>query len=176
MARASASNNPKDNSHKQILNTIVKPQQTRGLQAPSFYPPRYTPTPPQQYTFTPPLTILTPLYLFKVDHLWFGRVRERLLGNWDIFLNVLNVEAEDGITGLDFRRELYGEPEVGDEFDPTVSSLYVQVLRPLCWTGLLHEQRQDGFRLSTSFFTKTLLWRAALQLKTDDLVKPAVRH
>ena len=120
--------------------------------------------------------IVTPVYLFEVDHLRFGRVPERLFGNWDIFLNVLNVEAEDEITGLDFRRELYGEPEPESAFDTMVSSLYVQVLRPLCWTGLLHEQRQDGFRLSTSIFTKTPLWRAALQLDTDDLVKPAARH
>lgn len=120
--------------------------------------------------------ILTPLYLFEVDHLRFGRVPERLLGNWDIFLNVLNVEAEDGISGLDFRRELYGEPEVESGFDPTVSSLYVQILRPLCWTGLLQEQRQDGLRHSTSLFTKTPLWRAALRLDTDGIVKPAVRH
>jgi len=120
--------------------------------------------------------ILTPLYLFEVDHLRFGRMPERLIGNWDIFLNVLNVEAEDGIKGLDFRRELYGEPESEGGFDTTVSTLYVQVLRPLCWTGLLHEQRQDGFRFSTSFFSKTSLWRAALRLTTDDMVQPAVRH
>lgn len=120
--------------------------------------------------------ILAPLYLFEVDHLRFGRTPERLLGNWDIFLNVLNVEAEDGITGLDFRRELYGEPEPGSAFDTMASSLYVQVLRPLCWTGLLHEQRQDGFGLNNRFFTKTPLWRAALRLNTDDMVQPAVRH
>ena len=89
---------------------------------------------------------------------------------------MLNVEAEDGIKGLDFRRELYGEPESEGGFDTTVNTLYVQVLRPLCWTGLLHEQRQDGFRFSTSFFSKTSLWRAALRLTTDDMVQPAVRH
>jgi hypothetical protein len=120
--------------------------------------------------------IVAPFYLFEVDHLRFGRVPERLFGNWDIFLNVLNVTAEDGITGLDLRRELYGEPEAESGFDTTVSSLYVQVLRPLCWTGLLQEQRQDGFKLSTSFFTKTPLWRATLRLNTDDMVQPAVRH
>ena len=120
--------------------------------------------------------MVTPSYLFEVDHLRFGRVRERILGNWDIFLNVLNVEAENGITGLELRRELYGEPEAGTGFDTIVSSLYVQVLRPLCWTGLLHEQRQDGLRLSTSYFTKTPLWRAALRLTTDDSVKPVMLH
>lgn len=118
--------------------------------------------------------IVTPMYLFEVDHLRFSRRRERPLGNWDIFLNVLNVEAEDGITGGDIRRTLYGDPEPG--YDDRLGSLYVQVLRPLCWTGLLQEASPDGFRTEGRVFTKTPLWRAALKLDTDDMVRPAVRH
>jgi hypothetical protein len=34
-------------------------------------------------------------------------------GNWDVFLNVLNVETEDGATGAQLRRVFYGEPETG---------------------------------------------------------------
>jgi hypothetical protein len=120
--------------------------------------------------------IVTPFYLFEFDHTRFSRVRERPMGNWDIFLNVLNVEAEDGITGRDIRRTLYGEPDPGAGFDELLSGLYVQVLRPLCWTGLLHEHRVDGFRTRNSVFTKTPLWRAALKLSTDDDVRPATRH
>lgn len=71
-------------------------------------------------------------------------------------------------TGLDFRRELYGEPEAGGEFDPTVSSLYVQVLRPLCWTGLLHEQRQNGSRPGTTMSppqSRVTSWLGSSRLK-----------
>lgn len=120
---------------------------------------------------------ITPFYLFEVDHLRFSRRETRPLGNWDIFLNVLNIEAEDGATGEEIRRALYGEPDDNHHFNETLSSLYVQVLRPLCWTGLLHENRCDGLsRTERSMFTKTPLWRAALRLATDDKVRPGTRH
>ena len=120
--------------------------------------------------------IVTPFYLFEIDHLRFSCIPERPLGNWNVFLNVLNVEAEDGITGRGIRRALYGDADPGDRFDYALSSLYVQVLRPLCWTGLLQEQRPVGFRLEDRLFTKTPLWHAALRLDTDRDVTRAVRH
>lgn len=121
--------------------------------------------------------IITPSYLFEVDHLRFSPRETRPLGNWDIFLNVLNVEAEVGATGGEIRRALYGEPDREERFDETLSSLYVQVLRPLCWTGLLREDRADGrSRTERSVFTKTPLWRAALRLATDDEVRPVTLH
>lgn len=121
--------------------------------------------------------IITPFYLFEVDHLRFSRRGVRPLGNWDIFLNVLNVEAEKGATGGDIRRALYGEPDNNRFFDETLSSLYVQVLRPLCWTGLLHENRSDGLsRTERSIFTKTPLWRTALRLATDGKLRPRTLH
>jgi hypothetical protein len=66
--------------------------------------------------------IVTPFYLFEVDHMRFSRIPERPLGNWNVFLNVLNVEAEDGITGRDIRRTLYGDPSPGDRFDYALSA------------------------------------------------------
>lgn len=120
--------------------------------------------------------IVAPFYLFEVDHSRFSRVPGRPLGNWDIFLNVLNIEAEDGVSGAEFGRELYGDLESERGISEALSSLYVQVLRPLYWTGLLREQRTGGIAAAGSVFTKTPLWRAALQLDTNDLVKPAVRH
>jgi len=109
--------------------------------------------------------IVIPFYLFEVNHMRFSRRVEQPLGNWDIFLNVLNVEAEDGITGGDFRRTLYGEPEANEQFDYLLSSLYVQILRPLCWIGLLHEERSERLpRTDQSVFTKTPLWKAGLEL------------
>lgn len=99
------------------------------------------------------------------------------MGNWDIFLNVLNVETEDGATGGEIRRALYGEPESGAYFDQVLSNFYIRILRPLCWTGLLHESTVSGsFRTEHSVFTKTPLWRATLRLDTDDMVRSATRH
>ncbi|MSU91910.1 hypothetical protein GE300_20340 [Rhodobacteraceae bacterium 2CG4] len=119
---------------------------------------------------------VVPFFLFRVDHAGASRFDdEPILGNWDIFLNVLNVETEDGATGAALRRVFYGEPEGG--FDTMMSGLYVQVLRPLCWAGLL--EKQDGasrYRSEDAVFFKTPLWRSALGLDTDAEVLPATRH
>lgn len=120
--------------------------------------------------------ILTPFFLFHVNHEYFSRRPTRLTGNWDLFLNVLNVEAENGITGTAFRETLYG-PHDATGYDDALGGLYVQVLRPLCWAGLLVEHGVPG---TVSFgprtFIKSPLWRAALQLNTDGQVQPATRH
>ena len=121
---------------------------------------------------------VVPFFLFRINHASLSRFDDApILGNWDLFLNVLNVEAEDGATGAKLRQVLFGEPKPGDRFDQVLSNLYVQVLRPLCWTGLLHMDRAKGF-LSTerSLFTKTPLWKVALKLETDSMVQPATRH
>jgi len=121
--------------------------------------------------------ILTPFFLFELDHVWSPRAEDQLLGNWDIFMNVLNVETENGATGGDIRRALYGERDSGFGFDQVLSNLYISVLRPLCWAGLLYENQVSGLlRTERSLFTKTPLWRAALSLDTDNMVRPATRH
>jgi len=123
---------------------------------------------------------IVPFYLFRVDHAQLSRFDDDpILGNWDIFLNVLNVETENGATGADLRRVLYGEPErvPFQKYDDTLGSLYIQVLRPLCWAGLLHQQRsEDSFRSEDAVFRKTPLWKAVLQLETDSMVLGETKH
>jgi len=123
---------------------------------------------------------VVPAFLFRVDHAGFSRSNDApILGNWDIFLNVLNVEAEDGATGAHLRRVLYGVPDTGavPRYDEVMGALYIQVLRPLCWAGLL--EKQDGssrFRTEDTLFVKTPLWRSTLVLDTDKEVVAATRH
>lgn len=119
-----------------------------------------------------------PGFLFRVDHAGFSRFDEPALpGTWDIFLNVLNVETEPGATGAQLRRVFFGEPGPGAGFDRLARSFYVQVLRPLCWAGLLQEHREaDSFRHKDSLFLKTPLWREALILDTDADIVPVTRH
>jgi hypothetical protein len=76
-----------------------------------------------------------PFFLFRVDHAASSRFDDDpILGNWDIFLNVLNVETEDGATGADLRRILYGEPKGPlPRFDDVMS----QPLRPGAASALL---------------------------------------
>jgi len=119
--------------------------------------------------------ILTPFYVFEVNHGY--RTSEKLPGNWDIFLNVLNVEAEDGISVDELRRILYG-PRPSDQqgFDIVPHILFEQVFRPLNWTGLLSEHRSGHDFLRDRVYIKTPLWKAALKLETDPMVSKAIRH
>ncbi len=99
--------------------------------------------------------------------------------NWDVFLNVLNVETEDGAAGAHLRQILFGEPDPSPfpRYDEMMGSLYTQVLGPLVWTGLLQETRLNGsFRSQDSLFTETPLWKAALKLDTDSTVQSATRY
>ena len=102
-----------------------------------------------------------------------------ILGNWDVFLNVLNIETEGGATGAHLRRVLFGEPETGPlpRYDEVMGQLYIQVLRPLCWAGLLQQERGvAGYRFEDAVFMKTQLWRAALRQAMDEIVGRATRH
>ena len=123
---------------------------------------------------------VVPFFLFRVDRANFSRMRDApVLGNWDNFMNVLNVEAEDGATGAHLRRVLYGEPKQKPwpRYDAVMGTFYIQVLRPLCWAGLLHQQRgADSYRTEDALFVKTPLWKAALRLDTDGEVRGATRH
>jgi hypothetical protein len=71
------------------------------------------------------------------------------LGNWDVFLNVLNVETEDGATGADLRPMLFSEPDPAGGFDDVLNSLYIQMIRPFCWTRFLQENRAKGLLRTT---------------------------
>ena len=108
--------------------------------------------------------VMISFYLFEVDHHRFSRRSDSLMGNWDIFLNVIGDLTTTGATGGQIRRALYGEHE-GTYFDYTMTNLYIHVLRPLCWTGLLLEKGGEKLRRNeTSLFVKTLLWDEALEL------------
>jgi len=51
------------------------------------------------------------------------------------------------------------------------------VLRPLCWAGLLQQERGTAsYRFEKAMFMKTPLWRATLRLETDGIVGRAALH
>jgi hypothetical protein len=119
---------------------------------------------------------LTPHFLFRLDHGAHLRAEGHILGKWDIFLNVINVEANHGTSRFAQRKALYGDPDPSGSFcDATASVLYVTALLPLCWAGLLAEGPPDG-SLSNETFTKTKLWRRTLRLDTDKHLRPCVVH
>lgn len=121
--------------------------------------------------------LVAPFYLFRVDHARHSRLNEeRLLGSWEIFLNVINVEAEGGTIAERLREALYGPPAAGPRYDPIAGQLYVEVLRPLCWLGLLQVVGEERMASRDNVYAKTPLWRAALRLDTDASLRPIVKH
>lgn len=122
------------------------------------------------------LSELVPNYLFRLDHAAHLRFEGQLLGGWDIFLNVINVEADQGCDLAHLRTTLYGPPEAGRRgFDEISSMLYVTVVRPLCWAGLLESDESAG-KCSNAQFYKTELWRRYLRLDTDNHLNPPSLH
>ena len=121
-----------------------------------------------------------PFFLFRINHASMSAFEdEPILGNWDVFLNVLNVQTEDGANGGHLRRELFGEPEAGPipRYDDVMAQLYIQVLRPLCWAGLLQQERGAvSCRFEEAIFMKTPLWRAAVRLETDKMLRKVTWH
>lgn len=122
------------------------------------------------------LSELVPNYLFRLDHGAHLRAQDQILGNWDVFLNVINVEADHGTSRSALRKTLYGDPDASASFhDSIASTLYITVLRPLCWAGLLKEEETNRL-LSDEQFTKTELWRRTLRLDTDTHLRLRVVH
>lgn len=116
--------------------------------------------------------------LFEIDHGRHVRASERPVGSWDIFLNIINVEAQAGVTEERLCHVLFGR----DERDfarhgwQVAAEFYIHVLRPLCWTGLMDELRSGRGFDRQQLFVKTPLWLAALALETDASFRPVVRH
>jgi hypothetical protein len=116
--------------------------------------------------------------LFEIDHGRYARASERPVGIWDIFLNIINVEAQAGVTEERLCHVLFG----GEERDfarhgwQVAAGFYIHVLRPLCWTGLMDELRSRRGFDRQQLFVKTPLWPAALALETDASLRPVVRH
>lgn len=118
-------------------------------------------------------------YLFEYNHARNARSEFTAPGNWDIFLNIINVEAEQGLTEAHLVKTLYGLENRGHvidrEYYDHAGFLFTHVLQPLSWIGFL-EETTDGNRVSDRTYWKTPLWRASLQLETDNMVDVPYRH
>jgi len=116
-------------------------------------------------------TELAQHYLFRYNHDRFSRSDFTAPGNWDIFLNVINVEAEQGLTEAHLTKTLYGLEPPSDTFDRVYRNhqwfLVSNVLRPLTWIGFLEEARASDDRLADRIYRKTPLWSKCLTLDTD---------
>ncbi|MFK7945282.1 MAG: hypothetical protein AB8B85_20530 [Paracoccaceae bacterium] len=116
---------------------------------------------------------LIPYFLFQIDHASYGRFEDRPFGKWDVWMNVINAEADHGTTEAALFETFYGEPEDWHtEGWREMAAFSSCVLRPLEWAGLLIETREDGASRHVCHVFKTPLWRSALKLDTDDMLRP----
>lgn len=119
---------------------------------------------------------LADFLIFKIDHSVATRSRQGVLGNWDIFFNVINVEARHGLTTREICYALYGEPDTEQNGREKYYAFYFNVLRPLCWAGLLTEVGDEKLSLLDRLFVKSTLWQATLKLDTDDYLTETINH
>lgn len=120
---------------------------------------------------------LIPFYILNIDHASYGRLDDRPFGTWDVWLNVMNSEIENGMSERQLFGEFYGEgPDWDNAGWRALAAFSLYVLKPLEWSGLIsiHEVEEAG-QISQMIF-KTPLWRSALKLDTDDVLEPAMRH
>ena len=107
---------------------------------------------------------LVQFILFGDPNMVCSRWKSGLTGNWDIWLNVLDIETTYGASGKQLTETLYGAEDEPNEFDPRTHSLYLWVLDPLMYCGLLEENRDNGRKVVDRIYRKTELWSAYLQL------------
>lgn len=116
---------------------------------------------------------LAETYLFRDNHARTARSEFTAPGNLDMFLNIINVEAEQGLSEPHLVKTLYGLERQG--IYDHARFLFTHVFRPLSWIGFLAETSNSD-RWSDKTYWKTQLWRACLQLSTDDMVEAPSRH
>lgn len=54
---------------------------------------------------------LIPYFLFRIDHASYARFDDRPSGKWDVWMNVINLEADAGTTEAALFKTFYGETE-----------------------------------------------------------------
>lgn len=110
--------------------------------------------------------------IFDAEHFRYLRRQRGILGTWDIWLNVIDIEAQTGISGKALTETLYGPALDDQSYDSRTSALYDGVLQPMVWAGLLDENKDLGRKLAERVYTVTPLWQRYLEL---DAKKPRLR-
>ncbi|MCG5487028.1 MAG: hypothetical protein KK482_25625 [Sinorhizobium meliloti] len=99
------------------------------------------------------------------------RVRMRW---WHVFLNLINIKARKGCSLDDLVSELYprqsyslAQAEMIIQATTIRGEFRYDIIRPLCWLGLLQEEREGLDFLQDGTYYKTPLWTACLELESD---------
>ena len=114
--------------------------------------------------------LAAPIYLYRYVHDDRAQDDGGVLGNWGVFLNVINIEARTGCTTAQLMKTFYGwnsDDRADPDYQKTRFALKFCIIRPLCWLGLLWEDRQGLGFFDEGTYYKTPLWTAALSLEFD---------
>jgi len=115
---------------------------------------------------------LIPFFVLKLDHASYARFEDRPFGKWDIWMNVINVEANLGTTERALFAAFYGQEHDWDNAGWREMAAFSScVLRPLEWAGLLVQTRKERGTKHVHHVFKTPLWRSALKLDADEMLQ-----
>ena len=118
---------------------------------------------------------LISFFVLKIDHASYARFEERPFGKWDVWMNVINVEADHGTTERTLFAAFYGQEHDWDNAGWREMAAFSScVLRPLEWAGLLVQTREEREGKHIHHVFKTPLWRSAMKLDTDGMLQPIV--
>lgn len=116
---------------------------------------------------------LIPFFVLRVDHSSYSRFEESPFGKWDVWLNVINVDADQGCSERALFGAFYGEgPDWDNDRWREIAAFSSCVLKPLEWAGLLVQVEHEADGRSSRQVFKTPLWRSALKLDTDEMLEP----
>ncbi|SLN77898.1 hypothetical protein [Roseisalinus antarcticus] len=119
------------------------------------------------------LAELIPFFILDIDHASYARFAERPDGKWDVWMNVINVEADHGTTDHALFAAFYGDGhDRGNVGWREMAAFSSCVLRPLEWAGLLIETDEERAGKHVHHIFKTPLWRSALNLDIDGMLQP----
>lgn len=120
---------------------------------------------------------LIPFYILNIDHSSYGRFDEQPYGNWDVWLNVMNVEMDQGATEQHLYNVFYSDQAGSDDIGWRDLAVFASfVLKPLVWSGLIFEQEAIRNDRKERHYFKTPLWRSVLELELDDSLQPIQEH
>jgi len=116
---------------------------------------------------------LIPFFVLNLDHASYARFEGRPFGKWDVWMNVISVEANHGATELALFATFYGQDHDWDNAGwRKMAAFFCCVLHALEWAGLLVQTREEREGRHVHHVFKTPLWRSAMKLDTDDMLQP----
>ena len=115
---------------------------------------------------------LIPFFILKIDHAAYSRLQEAPFGKWDVWINVINLEADQGITEKALFGAFYGEgPDWHNARWREMAAFSACVLQPLEWAGLLVQTSGEVDGETVNHVCKTPLWRSVMKLDLDHMLK-----